>query len=47
MENITGYKQKDPIISADDPYGPYFDASNVWGPVHESIYYTGIRFILN
>ncbi len=46
-ENITGYKQKDPIISADDPYGPYFDASNVWGPVHGSIYYAGIRFILN
>ncbi len=43
-ENITNFKQHDPIISSDDPFGDYFDASNVWGPVHGSVYYLGIRY---
>ena len=45
-ENLTNFKQKDPIISADDPFGDYFDASGVWGPVHGSMYYAGLRFSL-
>ena len=43
-ENITGRKQKNPIIAADDPWGMNFDATMVWGSVHGAIYYIGIRF---
>jgi outer membrane receptor protein involved in Fe transport len=42
-ENITGRKQKNPIITVDDPWGMNFDATMVWGPVHGAIYYIGIR----
>ncbi len=43
-ENITNYTQKNIIISANDPFGPYFDAGMVWGPVNERIIYLGFRF---
>ena len=42
-ENITGRRQKHPIIAADDPWGSDFDATMVWGPVHGAIYYIGVR----
>ncbi|PID94951.1 MAG: TonB-dependent receptor [Bacteroidetes bacterium] len=42
-ENLTGYTQDDPIIAADDPYGAYFDASMVWGPLAGRKFYLGIR----
>ncbi|OQX78839.1 MAG: hypothetical protein B6D61_04625 [Bacteroidetes bacterium 4484_249] len=32
-ENLTNYKQENPILAADDPFGDYFDSSIVWGPV--------------
>jgi outer membrane receptor for ferrienterochelin and colicin len=43
-ENLTNYKQKDPIIAAGDPYGEYFDSSLVWGPLMGIKVYAGIRF---
>ena len=42
-ENITARQQKNPIIAASDPWGPNFDATMVWGPMHGAIYYFGIR----
>lgn len=42
-ENLTGFKQKNPIISADEPWGPHFDTTMVWGPVHGAMAYAGIR----
>jgi outer membrane receptor for ferrienterochelin and colicins len=45
-ENLTNYRQMQPIISADEPFGPYFDASNVWGPVSGVKIYAGVRFLL-
>jgi outer membrane receptor for ferrienterochelin and colicins len=45
-ENLTNYTQHDPIIAADDPFGPYFDASNVWGPVSGIKIYAGVRLLL-
>ena len=42
-ENITNFKQKDPIIGADDPWGPDFDSTMIWGPVHGAVYYIGVR----
>lgn len=45
-ENLTNYKQHDPIIAVDDPYGPYFDASNIWGPVSGIKIYAGLRYTI-
>jgi outer membrane receptor for ferrienterochelin and colicin len=43
VENILDFKQEDPILAADDPFGPYFDASLTWGPVFGRMVYAGIR----
>lgn len=45
-ENLTGYTQPDPIISADDPGSADFDASCVWGPLMGARFYAGIRLTL-
>ncbi|MDX9905713.1 MAG: TonB-dependent receptor [Bacteroidales bacterium] len=45
-ENLLNYTQHHPIIAADDPFGPYFDASNIWGPVSGVKIYAGVRFLL-
>ena len=45
-ENLTNYKQKDPIIAADKPFGKYFDSSMIWGPVSGMNIYLGLRFTL-
>ncbi|MCB0397883.1 MAG: TonB-dependent receptor [Flavobacteriales bacterium] len=47
MENITNFKQPDPIIAADDPFGPYFDGSLIWGPLNGRYAYAGIRKTFN
>ena len=44
VENIINYKQKNPIISASDPWGPDFDTTMVWGPIDGTMFYAGIRF---
>jgi len=43
-ENLTNYRQSNPIIAADDPFGADFDASMIWGPIAGRNVYTGIRF---
>ena len=43
-ENLTNYKQNYPIISADNPTSPDFDASMVWGPLSGIRAYIGVRF---
>jgi len=45
-ENLANYKQHNPIIASDDPFGPYFDASNVWGPISGIKVYAGVRYTL-
>lgn len=42
-ENLTGYKQKTPIIGASDPWGDNFDTTMIWGPVHGAMAYLGVR----
>ena len=42
-ENITGFKQKNPIIGADNPWGSNFDSTMIWGPIHGAVYYIGVR----
>ncbi|HYJ37470.1 MAG TPA: TonB-dependent receptor, partial [Chitinophagaceae bacterium] len=46
-ENLTNYFQKDVIIAPEQPFGPYFDASMVWGPMTGRMFYGGLRFTLN
>jgi outer membrane receptor for ferrienterochelin and colicins len=43
-ENILNYKQSNPIIDAQNPFGEYFDASLVWGPVFGRKMYGGFRY---
>jgi outer membrane receptor for ferrienterochelin and colicin/copper chaperone CopZ len=45
-ENLTNYFQKNAILSADQPFGPYFDASLVWGPVTGRTIYGGFRYTI-
>jgi outer membrane receptor for ferrienterochelin and colicins len=46
-ENIGNYRQTNPIISSEDPFGEYFDSSIIWGPISGIIVYGGIRFRIN
>ena len=44
-ENLTGFRQTDPIVAPNDPFGPSFDAgARAWGPVTGPMIYTGFRF---
>ncbi|QQS35026.1 MAG: TonB-dependent receptor [Ignavibacteriales bacterium] len=43
VENLTDFKQDNPVISPDEPFGEYFDASLVWGPVEGRKFYAGLR----
>ena len=43
-ENIGSVMQHDPVVAADDPFGPYFDGTLVWGPLMGRRFYAGFRF---
>jgi len=45
-ENLLNYKQKNPIIDAENPFGTDFDASRIWGPLMGRKIYAGIRLTL-
>lgn len=45
-ENLTDYRQKNPIISAMDPSHSSFDASQVWAPVFGVMAYGGFRYVI-
>ncbi|MBR2027191.1 MAG: TonB-dependent receptor [Alistipes sp.] len=45
-ENILNYKQKNPIIMADNPYDPAFNSSLIWGPLKGTKGYIGVRWNL-
>jgi outer membrane receptor protein involved in Fe transport len=46
VENLLNYTQKDPILAAEDPFGPYFYSSLVLGPIFGRDVYAGIRYTL-
>ena len=46
IENILNIKQANPIISAQDPQDPSFDATMVWGPITGINVYGGITYSL-
>ena len=45
-ENLTNFRQKDPIITPDNPFGSRFDAGSAWGPVVGRVIYFGTRYKL-
>jgi len=45
-ENLLNYKQKNPIISADNPLGECFDASIIYMPITGIMGYVGVRVML-
>ena len=45
-ENLTNFRQPDPIRQYEEPYRPYFDGSIVWGPITGISVYAGVRFTL-
>ncbi len=44
VENLTNFRQPDPIQNAATPFSPGFDAAMVWGPVYGRLTYVGVRF---
>lgn len=44
IENALNYRQMNPIVSSDRPFGNYFDAGMVWGPIYGRMLYAGLRF---
>jgi len=45
-ENLTNFKQKNPIIDATDPFSKKFNAGCVWGPLTGIKVYAGVRYTL-
>lgn len=45
-ENLTNFKQKNPILAANNPFTPYFDSSIIWGPIYGRLVYLGARYNL-
>ena len=43
-DNLLNYKQKNPIIDSENPFGDEFDASMIWGPVAGRMVYIGFRY---
>ncbi|NVO01377.1 MAG: TonB-dependent receptor [Bacteroidetes bacterium] len=44
VENLTNFKQKDPITEAFIPYHTHFDTTMAWGPIIGRVIYAGMRF---
>lgn len=45
-ENLLNYKQPNPILSSDNPFGDYFDATIIYAPITGIMGYAGFRFVL-
>lgn len=43
-ENLNGYQQHNAIIAANEPDSPYFNGSQIWGPMMGRVAYLGLRF---
>ncbi|MCM1032215.1 MAG: TonB-dependent receptor [Odoribacter sp.] len=43
-ENLTNFRQKNPVIGAEDPWGTNFDATMVYGPLQGAMFYVGFRY---
>ena len=43
-ENLTNFRQRNPIVDASDPWGANFDATMIYGPLHGAMVYVGFRY---
>jgi outer membrane cobalamin receptor len=46
VENLLDFRQKQPILSWEEPFGQYFDPSFIWGPTRGREWYLGLRYRL-
>ena len=46
-ENLGNYKQLNPIVGAENPFGTTFDTSLIYAPIFGKMFYAGLRFKLN
>lgn len=42
-ENLTNFRQDNPVLGANDPFGPNFDTTVVFAPILGTMVYTGFR----
>ena len=42
-ENIGNFRQTNPVIGSDDPFGMNFDSSQIYGPIFGGMIYSGLR----
>ena len=45
-ENLLNYRQPYPVLSAEDPFSPSFNATAVWGPLMGIKVYAGMRLTI-
>ncbi|MCA1751500.1 MAG: TonB-dependent receptor, partial [Flavobacteriales bacterium] len=45
-ENLNNFIQPNAIVDAENPFGPYFDASMIYGPLNGRMFYAGVRLTL-
>ncbi|QCW98745.1 TonB-dependent receptor [Aggregatimonas sangjinii] len=45
-ENLTNFKQQNPVLGAEDPFGANFDTSIVYAPIMGRMFYAGFRYKL-
>ena len=46
VENASNYRQTNPILSSEDPYGEHFDSALIWAPIFGRMVYLGLRFTI-
>jgi outer membrane receptor for ferrienterochelin and colicins len=46
VENLTNFKQPDPIVAVNEPFSEYFDSAMIWGPIFGRMVYFGLRYKL-
>jgi len=47
VDNLLDFMQHHAVLSHEDPFGPYFDTSFIWGPTKGREFYGGIRLKIN
>lgn len=45
-ENLLNFKQQNPILGYDNPFGSTFNSALIWGPIEGRLFYGGLRVIL-
>ncbi|MEO9891097.1 TonB-dependent receptor [Aurantibacter sp.] len=43
-ENLSNFKQQNPVLSAENPFGANFDTSMVYAPIMGRMFYAGFRY---